>query len=63
MQKEWIGWWRITDHKSKDLVQHVVFDEATGTCAVGMGSGRIWVANLVTATPIPQSQTEPWVSP
>ncbi|KIO33817.1 hypothetical protein M407DRAFT_229704 [Tulasnella calospora MUT 4182] len=63
MRKDWVGWWRITDRSSKDLVQHVVFDEATGTCALGMGSGHIWVANMVTATAIPQSYTEPWGSP
>lgn len=59
MRKEWIGWWRITDQTSNDLVQHVEFDEATGTCALGMGSGRVWVANLTSAALLPRSYKGP----
>ncbi|KAG8945511.1 hypothetical protein FRC04_000714 [Tulasnella sp. 424] len=50
-----IGRWRITDSSSKDLIHHVVFEEATGACAVAMGSGRVWIADLTASEIIPQN--------
>ncbi|KAG8918637.1 hypothetical protein FRC01_001750 [Tulasnella sp. 417] len=54
-----IGWWRITDSTSRDLVHHVAFEEATGTCAVAMGSGRVWVADLTASEIITQKTGSP----
>lgn len=52
-----IGWWRLTDRSSKDLAHYVVFEEATGACAVAMGSGRVWIADLTTSEIVPRSYT------
>ncbi|KAG9046640.1 hypothetical protein FS837_003962, partial [Tulasnella sp. UAMH 9824] len=57
-KRGYIGWWRITDSSSRDLVHYVTFEEATGTCAIAMGSGRIWVVDLTAAEIIPQNSNE-----
>ncbi|KAG8945510.1 hypothetical protein FRC04_000713 [Tulasnella sp. 424] len=53
-----IGWWHIADKNSKDLVHHVVFEEATGACAIAMGSGRVWIADLTASEIISQSSAD-----
>ncbi|KAG8915536.1 hypothetical protein FRC00_003188 [Tulasnella sp. 408] len=57
-KRGYIGWWRITDSSSRDLVHHVAFEEATGTCAIAMGSGRLWVVDLTAAEVMPQNPNE-----
>ncbi|KIO24196.1 hypothetical protein M407DRAFT_26391 [Tulasnella calospora MUT 4182] len=52
---DYIGRWCITDSSSKDLVYHVAFEEATGTCAVAMGSGRVWIEDLTASEIITQN--------
>ncbi|KAG8905953.1 hypothetical protein FRC01_008187, partial [Tulasnella sp. 417] len=41
--------WEIPD-SSQDLARYLAFDEATGVCAVALGSGRIWIADPVRGT-------------
>lgn len=41
--------WRIPDSR-RDLARYFAFDEATGVCAVALGSGRIWIVDPFSVT-------------
>ncbi|KAG8921833.1 hypothetical protein FRC00_008177, partial [Tulasnella sp. 408] len=43
--------WRIPDSR-RDLARYFAFDEATGVCAVALGSGRIWIVDPFSVTGI-----------
>ncbi|KIO25804.1 hypothetical protein M407DRAFT_24859 [Tulasnella calospora MUT 4182] len=41
--------WKIP-YSRRDLARYLAFDEATGVCAVALGSGRIWIMDPIRGT-------------
>lgn len=48
--------WKIPDSR-RDLVRYLAFDEATGLCAVALGSGRIWILDPIRGTEFRDAET------